>query len=49
MYATVFKKAPLDPTLGRLYRDKVLLPGGSKEEMEMLKVCNYSALDEHTR
>ena len=25
MYATVFKQAPLDPKLGKLYRDKILL------------------------
>lgn len=38
MYATVFKSTPLDPKLGKLYRDKILLPGGSKDEMDMLKV-----------
>ncbi|KAI9567715.1 hypothetical protein HD554DRAFT_2205377 [Boletus coccyginus] len=37
MYTTVFKKAPLDPRLGKLYRDKILLPGGSRDEMELLK------------
>ena len=39
MYATIFKKAPLDPKLGKLYREKILLPGGSKDEMDLLKVC----------
>ena len=38
MYATVFKDAPLDPKSGKLYRDKILLPGGSKDEMDLLKV-----------
>ncbi|KAF8505246.1 metallopeptidase MepB [Hysterangium stoloniferum] len=37
MYATVFKKDPLDPKLGKLYRDKILLPGGSRDESESLK------------
>ena len=39
MYATVFKKGPLDPKLGKLYRDKILLVGGSRDEMDSLKVC----------
>ena len=39
MYATVFKKAPLDPKLGKLYRDKILLVGGSRDDMDSLKVC----------
>ncbi|KAF8439338.1 hypothetical protein L210DRAFT_3504470 [Boletus edulis BED1] len=37
MYATVFKKAPLDPTLGRLYREKILFVGGSRDDMDSLK------------
>jgi Zn-dependent oligopeptidase len=37
MYATVFKKDPLDPALGKLYRDKILLVGGSREETESLE------------
>ncbi|KAI0372212.1 Metalloprotease [Pilatotrama ljubarskyi] len=37
MYATVFKPDPLDPARGRLYREKVILPGSSKDEMELLK------------
>jgi Zn-dependent oligopeptidase len=38
MYATVFKQDPLDPVLGKLYRDKILRVGGSQEEIESLKV-----------
>jgi len=38
MYATVFKKDPLSPALGKLYRDKILRVGGSQEETESLKV-----------
>jgi len=38
MYATVFKKAPLDPKLGKLYRDKILFVGGSRDDMDSLKV-----------
>lgn len=37
MYATVFKKDPLDPKLGRKYRDAILRPGGSREELDSLK------------
>ncbi|KAG6374601.1 hypothetical protein JVT61DRAFT_3961 [Boletus reticuloceps] len=37
MYATVFKKAPLDPALGRLYRDKILFVGRSRDDMDSLK------------
>ena len=36
--ATVFKTDPLDPASGKLYRDKILLPGGSREEIDILKV-----------
>ncbi|KAI0670782.1 Metalloprotease [Trametes maxima] len=36
MYATVFKDDPLDPARGALYRDKVLRPGSSKDEMGLL-------------
>ncbi len=38
MYATVFKEDPLDPARGRLYREKILAPGSSKDEMDLLKV-----------
>ncbi|EIW59235.1 Metalloprotease [Trametes versicolor FP-101664 SS1] len=37
MYATVFKEDPLDPARGRLYREKILAPGSSKDEMDLLK------------
>ncbi|KAH9480466.1 Thimet oligopeptidase [Psilocybe cubensis] len=36
MYSTVFKADPLDPTRGKLYRDKILRPGGSREELDTL-------------
>ncbi|KAF8908911.1 metallopeptidase MepB [Gymnopilus junonius] len=37
MYATVFKPNPLDPARGKLYRDKILRVGGSREELDTLK------------
>ncbi|KAF8809568.1 metallopeptidase MepB [Phlegmacium glaucopus] len=37
MYDTVFKADPLNPTSGKLYRDKILGPGGSQEEIDTLK------------
>ncbi|KAL5513671.1 PRD1 [Sanghuangporus vaninii] len=37
MYATVFKKDPLDPALGQRYRKEILFPGGSRDELESLK------------
>ncbi|KAH9939164.1 Metalloprotease [Amylocystis lapponica] len=37
MYATVFKKGPLDPNLGQRYRDDILLPGGSRDELDSLE------------
>lgn len=43
MYATVFKKDPLDPELGQKYRKEILLPGGSRDELDSLKVCTVSA------
>lgn len=36
--ATVFKADPLDPARGKLYRDKVLRAGGSREEYDTLEV-----------
>jgi hypothetical protein len=36
--ATVFKADPLDPARGKLYRDQVLCPGGSRDEIDILKV-----------
>jgi len=38
MYATVFKKDPLNPSLGEKYKDSILLPGGSREELDSLTV-----------
>ena len=38
MYATVFKADPLDPARGQRYRERILLPGGSREELDSLKV-----------
>ncbi|KAF8208891.1 metallopeptidase MepB [Mycena galopus ATCC 62051] len=37
MYATVFKGGPLDPVRGKLYRNKILKYGGSREELESLE------------
>jgi len=37
MYATAFKANPLDPATGAKYRNEILLPGGSREEMDSLK------------
>ncbi|KAJ6508867.1 metallopeptidase MepB [Mycena sanguinolenta] len=37
MYATVFKGGPLDPARGKLYRDKILKYGGSREELDSLE------------
>ncbi|CAE6414068.1 unnamed protein product [Rhizoctonia solani] len=37
MYKTVFKGAPLDPARGKLYREKILRPGGSRDEIDSLK------------
>ncbi|PIL22512.1 hypothetical protein GSI_15201 [Ganoderma sinense ZZ0214-1] len=37
MYATIFKEDPLDPQRGRQYRDKILRPGGSRDEIDSLK------------
>ena len=36
MFATVFEKDPMDPAAGKLYRDKVLYPGASKDAPELL-------------
>ncbi|PPQ89666.1 hypothetical protein CVT25_013853 [Psilocybe cyanescens] len=36
MYATIFKADPLDPARGKLYRDKILRAGGSREEIDTL-------------
>ena len=39
MYATVFRKDPLDPALGEKYKKSILVPGGSREELDSLTVC----------
>lgn len=41
MYRTIFKKNPLDPKLGQRYRERILGPGGSRDETESLKVSIY--------
>lgn len=44
MYATVFKKDPLDPELGERYKKSILVPGGSREELDSLTVrCDRNA------
>ncbi|PPQ91638.1 hypothetical protein CVT25_013193 [Psilocybe cyanescens] len=37
MYATIFEEDPLDPARAKLYRDKVLVPGASRDELDILK------------
>lgn len=37
MYATVFKGDPLDPARGERYRQAILKPGGSRDELDSLK------------
>ncbi|KAJ6584908.1 hypothetical protein B0H19DRAFT_926190 [Mycena capillaripes] len=37
MYSTIFKGDPLDPARGKLYRDKILKYGGSREELDSLE------------
>ncbi|KZV91237.1 zincin [Exidia glandulosa HHB12029] len=37
MFRTVFAKDPLSPQAGRLYREEILRPGGSRDEMDSLK------------
>lgn len=44
MYATVFKADPLDPARGQRYRDNILLPGGSQDDIESLKVRHVESL-----
>ena len=45
MYATVFKPDPLDPARGQRYREKILLPGGSQDDIDSLTVCAALPLD----
>lgn len=37
MYQTVFKEDPLDPARGDRYRKSILIPGGSREELDSLE------------
>jgi len=37
MYATIFEKDPMSKVSGKLYRDEVLYPGGSRDATETLK------------
>jgi hypothetical protein len=34
----MYESVPLDPEVGKLYRDKILLVGGSRDDMDWLKV-----------
>lgn len=36
MFKTIFEADPMDPEKGKLYREKILQPGGSKDPMELL-------------
>lgn len=38
MYATVFKSDPLDVKRWQRYRESILLPGSSRDELDLLKV-----------
>jgi Zn-dependent oligopeptidase len=38
MYSAIFKSDPLDPARGDRYRNSILRPGGSREELDSLKV-----------
>jgi len=43
MYATRFKADPFDPAYGKLYRDKILRPGSSRDEIDILQASIDSA------
>jgi len=43
MYATRFKADPFDPAYGKLYRDKILCPGSSRDEIDILQASIDSA------
>ncbi|KDR70652.1 hypothetical protein GALMADRAFT_75898 [Galerina marginata CBS 339.88] len=45
MYATVFKADPFDPVRGKFYRDRVLLPGSSRDELDILQASYFPCLD----
>ncbi|KAI6110108.1 hypothetical protein F5141DRAFT_1278746 [Pisolithus sp. B1] len=46
MYITVLKWGPLDPIIGQLYRSKILLLGGSRDEVVLLKASCHRYGDE---
>ena len=46
MYSTVFKSDPLDPARGDRYRRSILQPGGSREELDSLKVNEVDPLED---
>jgi len=37
MFETVFASDPMSPAAGKRYRDEILLPGASRDEMDSLK------------
>ncbi|KAH9481084.1 Thimet oligopeptidase [Psilocybe cubensis] len=37
MYATIFKSDPLDPSRAKLYREKILIPGSTRDELDILE------------
>lgn len=43
MYGTVFKEDPLDPSRGQRYRDRILLPGASRDDMDLVTVGSGSS------
>ncbi|KAI6098667.1 hypothetical protein EDD17DRAFT_1829712 [Pisolithus thermaeus] len=46
MYITVLKWGPLDPIIGQLYRSKILLSGGSRDEVVSLEASCHRYGDE---
>lgn len=44
MYSAVFKSDPLDPAYGDRYRRSILRPGGSRDELDSLKVKEVNSL-----
>lgn len=47
MYATVFKLDPLDPKLGEKYKKSILVPGGSRDELDSLTVRCITGVSSH--
>lgn len=41
--ATIFKDDPLDPARAKRYRDKILIPGSTRDELRILEVRNRFA------